>query len=61
MGAGARLDHRERAGSKHLPSSVQKKISISLVITFAIPAYFLFLYFLGAIVTWRSSRKPVKA
>jgi hypothetical protein len=27
---GARLDHRERAGSVRLPSSVQKKISISL-------------------------------
>jgi len=26
------LDHRERAGSKHLPGSVQKKISISLTI-----------------------------
>jgi hypothetical protein len=25
VGAGARLDHRERAGLKHLPSSVQKK------------------------------------
>jgi hypothetical protein len=30
MGAGARLDHRERAGSKRLPSSVQKKTSIFL-------------------------------
>jgi hypothetical protein len=30
--AGARLDHRERAGSKRLPSSVQKKTSISLTI-----------------------------
>jgi hypothetical protein len=32
-GTGARLDHREQAGSKHLPSSVQKKISISLTTT----------------------------
>jgi hypothetical protein len=29
---GARLDHREQAGSKHLPRSVEKKTSISLTI-----------------------------
>jgi hypothetical protein len=29
---GGRLDHRERSGSKHLPRSVEKKISISLYI-----------------------------
>ena len=32
-----------------------------LGLTFGIPSYFIFLYFFGAFIRWRSSRKPVKA
>jgi len=31
-----------------------------LGLAFGIPSYFIFLYFFGAFITWRSSRKPVK-